>query len=156
MIGGFGRVGQTIARVLRQENVLAVALDTNAPLVTEHRKAGRLVFFGDASRRELLERAGAASARAFVVTLDAPGATERMVEEILALRPDACVFARAKDPDHAARLAKLGAAASSRKRSRRACSSGRGCWKSSIFPRSWSPSGWRPRAKRSSDGSRRC
>lgn len=109
IIGGFGRVGQTIWRLLQEENVVAVALDTNAPLVTEHRKAGRLVFFGDASRRELLERAGAAGARAFVVTLDAPGAAERMIEEILAVRPDACVFARAKDPEHAARLARLGA-----------------------------------------------
>ncbi len=109
IIGGFGRVGQTIWRLLQEENVVAVALDTNAPLVGEHRQAGRLVFFGDASRRELLERAGAARARAFVVTLDAPGAAERMIEEILHLRPDACVFARAKDPEHAARLAKLGA-----------------------------------------------
>ena len=76
---------------------------------SEQRKAGRLVYFGDASRPELLERAGAARARAFVVTLDAPGAAERMVEAINALRPGAPVFARARDPDHAARLAALGA-----------------------------------------------
>jgi K+:H+ antiporter len=109
VIGGFGRVGQTVGRLMAQENVQYVALDTNADAVAEHRKAGRLVFFGDASRRELLERAGAARARAFIVTLDAPGAAERMIEEILRLRPDACVFARAKDREHAARLAKLGA-----------------------------------------------
>jgi CPA2 family monovalent cation:H+ antiporter-2 len=109
VIGGFGRVGQTVARLLQQENVAYVALDTNPNVVSEHRKAGRMLFFGDASRREMLERAGAARARVFVVTLDAEGAAERMVEEIMKLRADACVFARAKDAAHAARLAKLGA-----------------------------------------------
>jgi CPA2 family monovalent cation:H+ antiporter-2 len=109
IIGGFGRVGQTIGRLLDEENVQFVALDTNADMMAEHRKAGRLVFFGDASRRELLERAGAAGARAFIVTLDGPGAAERMIGEIFKLRADACVFARAKDREHAARLAKVGA-----------------------------------------------
>jgi CPA2 family monovalent cation:H+ antiporter-2 len=109
VIGGFGRVGQTVARLLEAENVPFVALEANAARAGEQRQAGHLVYFGDASRRELLESAGAARARAFVVTLDAPGAAERMVEAINAVRPGAPVFARAKDPDHAARLAALGA-----------------------------------------------
>jgi CPA2 family monovalent cation:H+ antiporter-2 len=109
IIGGFGRVGQTIAQLLEREQVPFVALDPDAALVTEQRRRGRAVYFGDASRREILERAGAAHARAFVVTLDAPGAAERMVQSIMALRKDAAVFARAKDAAHAARLARLGA-----------------------------------------------
>jgi CPA2 family monovalent cation:H+ antiporter-2 len=109
IIGGFGRVGQTIAQLLEREQVPFVALDPDAALVTEQRRRGRAVYFGDASRREILERAGAAHARAFVVTLDAPGAAERMVQSIMTLRKDAAVFARAKDAAHAARLARLGA-----------------------------------------------
>jgi CPA2 family monovalent cation:H+ antiporter-2 len=109
VIGGFGRVGQTIARQLEAENIPYIALDTNGELVTRERKAGRMVYFGDASRREFLERAGAARARAFVVTLDDPGAAERMVSAVRELKPDALVFARATDPTHAARLVKLGA-----------------------------------------------
>jgi K+:H+ antiporter len=109
VIGGFGRVGQTIARLLSAENMRFVALDTNAQLVAERRAHGQQVYFGDASRREMLERAGARNARAFVVTLDAPGAAERMVEAARALRPDAPIFARAKDPAHAASLAARGA-----------------------------------------------
>jgi CPA2 family monovalent cation:H+ antiporter-2 len=109
VIGGFGRVGQTVARLLEAEDVAFVALDTNGALVSEQRKRGYLVYFGDASRRELLERAGAARARAFVVTLDAPGASERMIEAVKALKPGAPIFARARDSDHAARLAALGA-----------------------------------------------
>ena len=59
VIGGFGRVGQTIARLLAAENVPYLALDMNARLVDEQRKQGQPVYFGDSSRAELLERAGA-------------------------------------------------------------------------------------------------
>jgi CPA2 family monovalent cation:H+ antiporter-2 len=86
-----------------------VALDTNPTLVFAEHERGRLVFFGDASRGELLERAGWDRARAFVVTLDEPLAAERMIETILRRRPKAPVLARAKDAEHAARLLKLGA-----------------------------------------------
>jgi len=108
IIGGFGRVGQTVARVLDSENVPWVALDTHGAVVSEHREKGRMVYFGDSSRRELLERAGAKRARAFVVTLSSAEHTERMVAEILKLRPKASVLARARDAEHAARLMRLG------------------------------------------------
>jgi voltage-gated potassium channel Kch len=98
-----------IGRVLAAENVAFVALDADAARVGEHRKAGSKVFFADASRAELLERAGAKGARAFVVTVDSPEAAERMIKAIVALRPDAPVFARAIDPEHAVALARLGA-----------------------------------------------
>jgi CPA2 family monovalent cation:H+ antiporter-2 len=109
VIGGFGRVGQMIARVLDSENVPWVALDTNGEVVTEYRKQGRSVYFGDASRHELIEKAGAKRARAFVITLHGTEAAERMVAEVLKLRPKAVVLARAKDSEHAARLLRLGA-----------------------------------------------
>jgi CPA2 family monovalent cation:H+ antiporter-2 len=109
VIGGFGRVGQTVARVLDSENVPWVALDTNGEVVTEHRRLGRMVFFGDASRNELIERAGAKRARAFVVTLSHAEAAERMVAEIRKIRPGACLLVRARDSEHAARLMRLGA-----------------------------------------------
>jgi CPA2 family monovalent cation:H+ antiporter-2 len=109
VIGGYGRVGHAIARLLQAENIPFVALDTNVVLVAEGRKRGGRVYFGDAGRPELLERAGAARARAFVVTVNAPLAAERMVAAARRQRPDAPVFARAKDGEHAARLLKLGA-----------------------------------------------
>jgi CPA2 family monovalent cation:H+ antiporter-2 len=109
IIGGFGRVGQTIARVLDTENVPWVALDTHGETVTRYREQGRMVYFGDASRHELIERAGGKKARAFVVTLGSEVATERMVAEIRKIRPKACVIARARDGVHAARLTRLGA-----------------------------------------------
>lgn len=110
LIGGFGRVGQTIARVLDSENVPWVAFDTSGKVVSEQREAGRMVYLGDPSRREFLERAGAKQARVFVITLGAADATERMVAEILKLRPKARILARAKDAEHAIRLTQLGCA----------------------------------------------
>ncbi len=109
VIGGYGRVGQAIARLLTAENVPFVALDTDGRAVAEQRKLGGRVYFGDAARLEMLERVGAARARAFVVTVNAPRAAERMVAAAHRQRPDAPVLARAKDADHAARLLKLGA-----------------------------------------------
>ena len=109
VIGGYGRVGQTIAKLLEAENIPFVALDTNGDLVTELRKTGHKVFFGDASREEFLERAGAARAQAFVVTVNHARAAERMVAAARKMRPDAPTLARAINPDHAIRLLKLGA-----------------------------------------------
>ena len=109
VIGGFGRIGQTIARVLERENVPYVAFDTNGALVGKQRGAGHMVYFGDASRPEFLERAGVKRARAFIVTLDGAEATERMVAEILKMRPRAQVLARARDAGHAVKLTNIGA-----------------------------------------------
>jgi CPA2 family monovalent cation:H+ antiporter-2 len=109
IIGGYGRVGLVIGRLLKAENVPFVALDTNADLASEGAKRGEAVFLGDAARGEFLRRAGAARARAFVVTVNSPRAAERMVAAARKERPDAPVFARARDPAHAALLLKLGA-----------------------------------------------
>lgn len=109
VIGGFGRVGETIARVLDAEQIPYVAVDLDAELVARQRQAGRQVFYGDASRQEILTRLGGASARAFVVTTDAPEAAERMVRAIRAAWPASAIHARALDPDHALRLTEAGA-----------------------------------------------
>jgi CPA2 family monovalent cation:H+ antiporter-2 len=110
IIGGYGRVGQLVARLLEAENVPFIALDTNAELAIQGSRRGEKVFFGDAARREFLHRAGAAGARAFVVTVNSPRAAERMVAVAHGERPDAPVLARASDSKHALRLIRLGAA----------------------------------------------
>lgn len=111
IIGGFGRVGQMIAELLEKENVPYVALDSDGHLVNQHRDKRGHLFFGDASRPEMLRRSGAHQARAFVVTLNSEAESERMAHTILRLRPDALVIARARDADHAMRLAKIGVTA---------------------------------------------
>jgi CPA2 family monovalent cation:H+ antiporter-2 len=109
VIGGFGRVGQTIGHLLHAEGVPFVALDLDGNLVTRERKAGRPVYFGDAGRAEFLRRVAASRARAVVVTVNGAAAAERMVSAALRYCPQAQVLARAADTANAARLLELGA-----------------------------------------------
>jgi CPA2 family monovalent cation:H+ antiporter-2 len=109
VIGGYGRVGKTVAKLLAAENVAFVALDLDARLVADGRRRGGNVFYGDASRSELLQRIGVHRARAFVVTVNEPRAAERMLSAIRRLRPDALVIARAKDTEHARHMLQQGA-----------------------------------------------
>lgn len=109
VIGGFGRVGQTIARILDQETIPYVAFDSDGGIVAKRKAEGDAVYFGDASRIEILEKAGFDRAGAFIVTMDAADVAERMVQTIQNHRPDAMIFARAKDRVHARRLAEFGA-----------------------------------------------
>ena len=106
VIGGFGRVGEMVARVLDAEQIPYVALDLDAARVAQKRKDGRPIFYGDASRHEILERVGGKSARAFVVTPDSRAAAERMVTAIRNAWPKVAIHARALDADHARLLAR--------------------------------------------------
>lgn len=110
VVGGFGRVGRLVAQVLEEEGVPFVAVDNDPRRVAQERAAGRPVYFGDAGRAEILERLGAEGAQAFVVTLDAPSAAERMVAAVRRHWGSAVVIARAKDAEHARRLSALGVA----------------------------------------------
>ncbi|MFG1479086.1 cation:proton antiporter [Xanthobacter sp. V4C-4] len=105
IIGGFGRVGRMVAEALEQENVPFVAVDNNPRCVALERATGRPVYFGDAGREEILERLGADHAIAFVLTLDSPVAAERMAEAVHRRWGTIPVLARAKDAEHARRLA---------------------------------------------------
>lgn len=108
IIGGYGRVGQMIAQVLDAEDYPWIALDADPYEVSAARKGGAPVFFGDATRKEVLLKAGANRAPAFVVTLSNPQLAERMVRAVRSEWPDAKLFARAKDWAHADHLRQLG------------------------------------------------
>lgn len=109
IIGGYGRVGQAVARMLTAEHIPFVALDNNGDLVSEFHGQPGSVYFGDAARSEMLARAGGQRARAFAVTISSRRASERMVAAARRQNPDALVLARAIDRAHADRLTALGA-----------------------------------------------
>ena len=109
IVGGCGRVGQLIVEALEAEKVPYVCLDTDGDAVAAMRKQGRPAYYGDATRDELLQKVGGASARAFVVTIGNARAAERMVRAARKTNRYAFIFARAADHAHAARLVKLGA-----------------------------------------------
>jgi len=70
IIAGFGRYGQIIGRLLYANGLEATVLDHAAVAIDSLRKFGWPVFFGDASRLDLLRTAGAAKARVLVIAVD--------------------------------------------------------------------------------------
>src|SRR3712207_3812425 len=76
--------------------------------VAEERRAGRPVYFGDSGHPEVLRACGIDRARALVITLDTPSATEAVVAAARQERPDITLVSRARDARHAAQLYDLG------------------------------------------------
>ncbi|NNM72119.1 cation:proton antiporter [Enterovirga aerilata] len=108
VIAGFGRVGQLIADMLKRHGVPYLAIDSNPALVFAQREAGQPVYYGDTSSPLFLRTCGLDTARALVVTLDVPSASQAVVETVRAWRPDLTIVARARDARHAAELYRLG------------------------------------------------
>ena len=109
IIAGFGRVGRVIAHFLSATRTPYVALDLDGPLVSELRKAGEPVFYGDATHPDVLRLMGVESAAALVITLDKPLAAARMARTIHSKWPLLPIFVRARDRRHAAQLIRFGA-----------------------------------------------
>ncbi len=109
ILAGFGRVGRTIADLLKPEVADVIALDMDAQRVLTGRSAGWNIYLGDASRKEILQKAGLEGAALVIVTVDNAANAEHMVRTIRALRSDLPILARAQDTDHAARLHEAGA-----------------------------------------------
>jgi CPA2 family monovalent cation:H+ antiporter-2 len=109
VIAGFGRVGEMVARILDENSVSYVALDLDGEIVAHAREVGRPVHFGDAGRREMLERVGGAHALGFVVTLNDSDKAQAIVDIIRQTWPNAPIYARAHDSAHAQKLIALGA-----------------------------------------------
>lgn len=109
IIAGFGRVGETVARILTEEDTEIVALERSVLRLAKARNHGWQVFLGDAARPEILHSAGADGARLFVVTVDDVAAAEAMVASFHKLHPDVPIVVRARDHEHATRLRRAGA-----------------------------------------------
>ncbi len=108
IVVGYGRVGALIGEMLETHGIPYIAVDADAALIARERRAGKPVFFGDATREEFLRRCDVETARAVVVTLDAPSANEAVVAAARRLRPDITLVARARDATHARTLYQLG------------------------------------------------
>lgn len=109
VVAGYGRVGQMLGSLLDEQSVAHVGLDLDAVLVSRFRKDGAAVYFGDASRPEILDKVGIDRASAFVVTMDSMAASERIVRAVRTSRPGLPIYVRARDSGHAHRLVEAGA-----------------------------------------------
>jgi len=108
IILGHGRFGMTIGRVLAANGSRATVLDHDAEQIDALRRFGFKVFYGDASREDLLEAAGAKDAKILIVAIDDRDKTVQIVETAKRHFPHLEIFARAFDRTHAYELINAG------------------------------------------------
>lgn len=109
VIMGFGRVGRTVADMLRAHNKPYIAVDADIDGVAAARREGYTVMFGDVSRSELADRLNLGHADALILTMDDPVLTVRLTRRVRGWVPNIPIIARARDAAHAAELYKAGA-----------------------------------------------
>jgi CPA2 family monovalent cation:H+ antiporter-2 len=109
IIAGFGRVGQQLAKLLTEQGIEYVAFENDAKLVSRLHKEGVPVYFGNASRPELLKRVHAEEAPAIVLTMDHPASAMQAVRGIRREFPHVRLFVRSRDEKHARALKLAGA-----------------------------------------------
>ncbi|UOO82534.1 cation:proton antiporter [Uruburuella testudinis] len=109
LIVGYGRGGQTIGRILAQENIPYYALDMDAERVRIAHGAGEPVSFGDAKRREVLEAAGLGRAQMVVITLNNMAETKHVLNNIMSMHPTMPVHVRAVSDDYLQTFTEMGA-----------------------------------------------
>lgn len=111
IICGYGRSGQTLARLLESEDIAYIALDADPSRVKAASAAGENVVFGDASRREVLMAVGLNRARAMVISFADLHASMKILNLVHEIRPDLPVIVRTLDETDLDNLKQAGAAA---------------------------------------------
>ncbi len=106
---GFGRVGQIVSQHVLLQGAELTIIDRDPEVVRGAGEYGFKVFYGDGSRTEVLQAAGAAHARAILVCVDDKVAATRMVEALKHLCLQSKVLVRAYDREHLVELQKANA-----------------------------------------------
>jgi monovalent cation:H+ antiporter-2, CPA2 family len=104
IIIGYGRVGKTVASLLRQHDLRQIAIDNDPASVSRARRAEEEVFFGDAARPAFLQACGIGTARSVIITINAAAEIDQIITAIRGLRPDLPIISRARDAAHARHL----------------------------------------------------
>ncbi len=97
IIAGFGHFGSTIGRLLKANGVKATILDHDSDRVDLLRKMGFKVYYGDATRLELLKAAGAENAKIFIAAIDNPEVNLSVVELLRKNFPNLNILTRARN-----------------------------------------------------------
>lgn len=108
IIAGFGHFGNTVGRFLRANKIPATYLDINSDRVNILRKMGFKVFYGDASRYELLQSAGAEEARIIIIAIDSAEKRLEMIQTIKKHFPHLHMLVRATNRYDAYQLMNAG------------------------------------------------
>ena len=108
IIAGFGRYGQIVGRMLVSQGIATTVMDHDSETIESMRRFGFKVYYGDASRADLLEVAGAHHARVLVVAVDEADEVTEICRVAQRHFPKLTIVARAVDVRHVYELRKLG------------------------------------------------
>jgi glutathione-regulated potassium-efflux system ancillary protein KefC len=108
IVAGFGRFGQVAVRVLRGLGIGATVIDHDPGQIDTVRRFGWKAYYGDATRLDLLESAGAARARLLLVALDDPAAAMQTVQRARNRFPQLAIVVRAHSRSDAYEYAEMG------------------------------------------------
>ena len=100
LIAGFGRFGQIVGRLLYAQGIGVTVLDHDPDQIDFLRQFGFKVFYGDATRMDLLEAAGAAKARILVVAVDGMDESLALIDRVRQRFPHLRIYARARHVSH--------------------------------------------------------
>ena len=108
IVAGFGRFGQVVVRVLRALGIGATVIDHDPGQIDTVRRFGWKAYYGDATRLDLLESAGAARARLLLVAIDDPEAAMQIVKRVRSRFPQLALVVRAHSRTDAYEYAEMG------------------------------------------------
>lgn len=108
IIAGFGRFGQIFGRILRTQDIGFTAIDHDPEQIELLRRFSQNVYYGDASRKELLDSAGAKRAKYFIIAVDDMTVATEIATTVRHEYPHLKIYARARNRQHAFELMSLG------------------------------------------------
>jgi voltage-gated potassium channel Kch len=108
VIAGFGRFGQVVGRLLKANKIGATVLDLDPNMVDVLGRLGFKVYYGDASRPELLKAAGCETAKLFVLAVDDVEVSTTIAHTVRQLYPNLPILGRARNRSHYYALHKAG------------------------------------------------
>jgi glutathione-regulated potassium-efflux system protein KefB len=109
VIGGYGRVGHTVAVLLHTSGVPIIAFDTCPERVAQGKKDGLPVYYGDISDPDLLDAAKLGSASLVVLTVNSGPTALRTITHIRNAYPQVPVISRARDLEACGHMVSAGA-----------------------------------------------
>lgn len=109
IICGFGRIGQTVSRFLKQELIDFVAIDIDPLRTRKAREAGENVLFGSSRQTELLNAAHLLQAKLVVIAFGDDKQSVEVIQKVRSLSPDVPILVRTRNDDHLKMLHDAGA-----------------------------------------------
>jgi CPA2 family monovalent cation:H+ antiporter-2 len=109
IICGFGRIGQTVSRFLKQESIEFVAIDIDPLRTTKAREAGENVLFGSSRQAELLHAAKLSKAKLVVIAFGEDKQSLDVIQKVRSLAPDVPILVRTRNDDQLDELHAAGA-----------------------------------------------